>query len=224
MSFALSGVVPWGRSFDEYVSMFALSERDLRGRILGCSDGPASFNATASQRGCRVVSVDPIYSHSADQIRRRVEETAPTIAAQIHRNPDEFVWRHFRNASHLVDARLSAMGMFLEDFAHSSGRYVAGGLPDVPFAADGFDLALCSHFLFLYSAHQNLEFHLASIRDLVRVAREVRIFPLLELGSVESRHLAGAIDDLTASGLHVARVRVEYEVQRGGNEMLVLRR
>ena len=33
--FTLDAVVPWGRSFDEYCAMFALSDRDLGLRILG---------------------------------------------------------------------------------------------------------------------------------------------------------------------------------------------
>ena len=49
--FTLEQVVPWGRSFDEYCRMFALSDDDLTLRILGCGDGPASFNAEANRRG-----------------------------------------------------------------------------------------------------------------------------------------------------------------------------
>lgn len=45
MGFTLDKVVPWGRSYDEYVSMFDLSGADLGVRILGCGDGPAEFNA-----------------------------------------------------------------------------------------------------------------------------------------------------------------------------------
>ncbi|MEJ2690734.1 MAG: SAM-dependent methyltransferase, partial [Deltaproteobacteria bacterium] len=53
MSFTLEKVVPWGRSFAEYAAMFALSKADLQGRILGCGDGPASFNASLSRQGGR---------------------------------------------------------------------------------------------------------------------------------------------------------------------------
>lgn len=35
-------VVPWGRSFDEYLQMFLLSEADLNKSIVGVADGPAS--------------------------------------------------------------------------------------------------------------------------------------------------------------------------------------
>ena len=37
--FTLEQVVPWGRSFEEYRAMFALSDADLEGRVLGCGDG-----------------------------------------------------------------------------------------------------------------------------------------------------------------------------------------
>ena len=50
MSVKLSEVIPWGRSFEEYRLMFALSEADLAGVILGCGDGPASFNTEATTR------------------------------------------------------------------------------------------------------------------------------------------------------------------------------
>jgi hypothetical protein len=45
MPFTLDQIVPWGRSFDEYVRMFSLTPDDLDKNILGCGDGPASFNA-----------------------------------------------------------------------------------------------------------------------------------------------------------------------------------
>jgi hypothetical protein len=45
MAMKLEKVVPFGRSLDEYLKMFALSASDLQQRILGVGDGPASFNA-----------------------------------------------------------------------------------------------------------------------------------------------------------------------------------
>jgi hypothetical protein len=41
----LSKVVPWGGSLNEYRQVFSLSAEDLHKKILGCADGPASFNA-----------------------------------------------------------------------------------------------------------------------------------------------------------------------------------
>ena len=68
--FTLDQVVPWGRSFDEYKRMFALGASDLNGRILGCGDGPASFNAEATRFGHRVISCDPIYRFGTEEIQR----------------------------------------------------------------------------------------------------------------------------------------------------------
>ena len=222
MAFELSSVVPWGRSFDEYVAMFALGAAELSGRILGCGDGPAAFNGVASRRGCRVISADPLYRFSAADIRARIEQTAETIAEQTRRNADEFVWTRFRSVDELVGARLEAMRDFLSDFpqGRQAGRYVVAALPRLPFADASFDLALCSHFLFLYSGQYDLRFHVESLVELRRVSREVRVFPLHELGSVPSRHVADVIRELERRGYRAERVDVAYEFQKYAREML----
>jgi hypothetical protein len=106
----------------------------------------------------------------------------------------------------------------------SSGRYVDASLPLLPFDAGQFELPVCSHFLFLYSAQFDEAFHLASIHELLRVAHEVRIFPVLALGATRSAHVDPVVAALRASGLDADIVRVPYEFQRGGNEMLCVSR
>lgn len=222
MGFELSTVVPWGRSFEEYVAMFALDRRHLELKILGCGDGPASFNAVAFRRGFDVTSADPLYRFSAAEIRSRIEETAQTIAEQTRKNMEEFVWTHFRSVDELVAARMNAMNDFLSDFPDGkiAGRYVDASLPSLPFPDETFDMALCSHFLFLYSKQHDADFHVESIVELRRISREVRIFPLLEVGSVPSRHLEPVTDELERRGFGTERARVPYEFQKNGNEML----
>jgi hypothetical protein len=226
MPFTLADVVPWGRAFDEYVAMFALEPRDFEGIVLGCGDGPAAFNATATQRGHRVVSVDPLYEFSAADIERRIEHTAEAIAEQVRRNAAEFVWMHFRSVDELISARRAAMQRFIEDFpaGRAAGRYVPGTLPALPFRFGQFQLALCSHFLFLYSEQLDFEFHLRLVLALCSVASEVRIFPLIELGSQPSRHIDPVMGSLRELGFSVERVRVDYEFQRGANEMRTVKR
>jgi hypothetical protein len=204
--------------------MFALTGADLRKDILGCGDGPASFNCEANGQGSRVVSTDPIYKFSAQEIRVRVDETAPVITKQLKGNAGEFVWRHFPDADAVVDARLEAMHLFLADYPSGAreGRYIDASLPKLPFRDQRFDLSLCSHFLFLYSQQHDLDFHLAAINELCRVSREVRIFPLMELGSVPSRHLEGVVSCMREVGHAVNVVKVGYEFQRGADEMLCI--
>jgi hypothetical protein len=85
--FTLNKVVPWGRSFDEYRRMFALTDEDLQRRILGCADGPAGFNAEATRLGARVISSDPLYDFSVDQIRERIAATAEDILGTNETQP-----------------------------------------------------------------------------------------------------------------------------------------
>lgn len=225
MSFTLDKVVPWGRSYDEYIRMFALTEVDLERRILGCGDGPASFNAELSKRGGHIVSVDPIYLFDVDQIKSRIAETYEEVMAQTRKNQNEFVWEAILSVDELGRIRMSAMDLFLADFeaGKQEGRYIDGELPFLPFETGQFDLALSSHFLFLYSAHLSAEFHLQALREMLRVAREVRVFPLLMLGSAPSPHIAFIKEQLDGDGFCLEIKHVPYEFQRGGNEMLVIK-
>jgi hypothetical protein len=224
--FKLEEVVPWGRSFDEYRRMFKLTDADLGSTILGCADGPASFNAEATNRGSRVVSCDPLYEFSEPEIRQRIVTTYPQVLEQTRRNADEFLWDTIRSIEELGRIRMQAMQTFLDDYERGrrDGRYVEGELPALPFSDGQFDLALCSHFLFLYSEQLDELFHRAAIFELCRVAREVRIFPLLELGGARSRHLAAMTEALGDEGCVAKVTRVPYEFQRGGNEMLRITR
>ncbi len=226
MAFQLTKVVPWGRSFEEYVAMFALSEQDLRGPILSCADGPAGFNCELTQRGGTVVSVDPVYAFQTDQISRQIDKTFDEVLAQTRENMEEFVWDNISSVEMLGRVRMAAMQTFLSDYdlGRAEGRYLPGELPALDFPDSRFSLALCSHFLFLYSDQLNLQFHLESVRELCRVAGEARIFPLVQLGSVPSPHVPAVIDHLRKSGYRADIARVPYEFQRGGNQMLRVRK
>lgn len=92
MPFSLDQVVPWGRSFDEYVRMFALSEVDLGKRILGCADGPAAFNAELTRRGGKITSCDPLYHFGATEIEAHIGACFDTVLEQTRANQEGFVW------------------------------------------------------------------------------------------------------------------------------------
>jgi hypothetical protein len=225
--FTLDQVVPWGRSFDEYVRMFALTDADLAHRILGCADGPASFNAEATRRGTRAVSCDPIYRFDASELESRIGATYDQILEQTRLNADAFVWDGpIDSVDELGRVRMDAMRQFLEDFpsGKAGGRYIEATLPSLPFPDRSFDLALCSHFLFLYSSQLGEDFHRAAIGELCRVAEEVRVFPLLALGGAPSPFVEPCAAELRVEGYDVALKRVPYEFQKGGNRMMHIRR
>jgi SAM-dependent methyltransferase len=226
MGFTLENVVPWGRSFDEYVAMFALSERDLTLRILGCGDGPAAFNAALTRRGGRIVSVDPVYAFSAAQLESRIADTYVKVMDQLRKNVSDYVWTSFSSPDEVGATRMAAMKEFLSDYeaGRAEGRYVAGDVKSLPFADGAFDLALASHFLFLYAKQFSKEFHVAALAELLRVAKEVRVFPILTLDGKPYPHLNYVLAELTKTGFAANVTKVPYEFQKGGNEMLVIRR
>ena len=227
MAFKLKNVVPWGRSLADYRQMFSLSDDDLRLSILDCGGGPSSFNAEMTDLGNRVISCDPIYRFTAEAIENRIRETYPTIIEGLSTNVDRFVWQDITTPEELGQKRLSTMKLFLADLEQGlkERRYLDRELPHLSFARDGFDLALCSHLLFSYSEQFSFEFHLAAIKEMCRVAKEVRIFPLLENFTGEvSPHLNPIKEALQNSNYPVRIVDVDYEFQKNGNQMLVVNR
>jgi hypothetical protein len=225
MGFTLHKVVPWGRSYQEYLAMFALTASDLTSHILGCGDGPASFNAELTQRGGNIISIDPIYQFDTVQIKSRIVETYEIVLEQLRQNQQDYVWETILTVEKLGEIRMAAMELFLRDYdsGKNDRRYIAGELPLLPFENAQFDLALSSHFLFLYSEHLSAEFHLQALQEMLRVANEVRVFPLVTLKGQPSPHLTGVLQALQTQGFCSEIRRVPYQFQRGANQMLLIK-
>jgi len=223
----LKEIVPWGRNMSEYVSMFSLEDEILSGNILGCGDGPSSFNAEATRKGFNVTSVDPIYAYSKEAIANRIAEARTEIMEQVYKNVDSYVWKYMESPEELESIRLAAMQAFLADFTAGleAERYIPGSAPELKFGDRQFSLALSSHFLFLYSNQFSLDSHIKSIRSLMRVADQVRIFPLHAIHNGEiSEHLEPVLLEMRNSGFSADVVGVDYEFMRGAKEMLVISR
>ncbi|WP_413166003.1 SAM-dependent methyltransferase [Capilliphycus salinus ALCB114379] len=222
MAFELKNVIPWGRSFQDYLEMFALTPEELELSILDCAGGPASFNVEMKRLGYRVISCDPVYQFSAPEINQRIQETYSTVIEQLHQNQDNYVWENIKSPEHLGELRIAAMQQFLEDFplGKAEERYLTAELPHLPFNSQQFDLALCSHLLFTYSQQLSEDFHLESVLELCRIAREVRIFPLVDLAGNLSPFLSPVISNLQQQGWTLEIEPVPYEYQKGGNQML----
>lgn len=221
----LKSIVPWGRSYSEYADMFCLSSEDLQKSILGCGDGPASFNAELTERGGSVISVDPVYCFSPDQLKSRISEVYDEVMPQMESSKDNYIWSRISSVSELGRIRMSAMNKFLDDYEQGKiqKRYVHGSLPVLPFEDNQFDLALCSHFLFLYSEQVSLRQHLDSITELTRVAKEARVYPLVTLKGQTSDYLCSVIEQLSALGLDPSLVDSGYVFQKGATKTLVVK-
>ncbi|MCK0746100.1 class I SAM-dependent methyltransferase [Chromohalobacter nigrandesensis] len=197
--------------------MFGLSEDDLNKRIL------ASFNAETTGRGCQITSCDPVFQFQPEEIRRRIDDVYPEIMAKLQQGAENYIWDSLGSVEQLGQVRMRAMSKFLSDFeiGLQEGRYVSASLPALPFPDSKFDLALCSHYLFLYSDHVDGAAHLASMRELCRVAPEVRVFPVVSLDGKTSKYLDQVMTALSADGIDVSLQPVSYRFQKGATEMLV---
>ncbi|WP_028980416.1 hypothetical protein [Sporocytophaga myxococcoides] len=225
MAFELKNVVPWGRNLSEYISMFSLTDSDLSKRIISFGDGPASFNREMTKLNHKVISLDPIYQFTKDELLQRIAETKETVLGQTRSNQDKFVWNHIKNIQNLEQIRMDAMNDFIKDFdlGKAQERYIYHELPNsTRFADISFDLGLSSHFLILYS-QLGLDFHIESISEMLRICKEVRIFPILNLNAVKSEVLDGIVDYFKTNFI-VDIESVDYEFQKGGNQMLKIKR
>ncbi|MDP3980951.1 MAG: SAM-dependent methyltransferase, partial [Chlamydiota bacterium] len=131
MAMKLDSVAPFGRSLDEYKSMFALSDDDLQKNIVSIGDGPASFNAEMSALGKPIVSIDPLYIFRPEEIQALFNLIVDDIIAQVKSTPDDWVWSYHKSPEHLKENRLTVLRRFVDDFegGKAEGRYVVGELP-----------------------------------------------------------------------------------------------
>ncbi len=224
MAFELKNVVPWGRNLEEYSRIFKLTELDFKSRILSFGDGPASFNYEMTKLNRKVISLDPIYQFTKDELKQRISDTKDTILEQTRANLDNFVWSNIKSIQDLEQIRMNAMNNFIDDFelGKTQERYIYHELPNPTKYSDlSFDLGLSSHFLILYS-QLGLDFHIKSISEMLRICKEIRIFPLLNLNAVKSEVLEGIIDYFQSDFI-ISIDPVDYEFQKGGNQMLKIK-
>ena len=225
MSFKLNSVVPWGRNISEYREMFLLSGEDMKKRIAGFGDGPASFNCQASEQGSSVTSFDPIYQFSEKELSDRINEVRDTVIQQMRENMENYVWDKITSVEQLEEIRMSAMRMFLADFEQGKKehRYIYHELPDrLPCADNSFDIGLSSHFLLMYTA-LGYDFHVDAITEMLRVCKEVRIFPLCDLDSNSSEMIEKVIEYFRKS-YAVEIKETDYEFQKGANRLLIIKK
>ena len=221
--FDLRGVVPWGRSAAEYEAFFALSDIPPSARVLDCGAGPASFAAEWGTRGRFVVAADPVYRFSCEKIAADFEVTAGRMLDGMCNAYGRFRWEYYGSPENVVQRRRNSLAAFIADFQPRAepSRYVAASLPELPFQSKSFEAVLCSHLLFLYTEKLNRDTHLASLREMLRVGREVRIFPLLDMNGQPSAHLEFVVCTLQESA-RVEIVPVPFEFRSGDSKMLRL--
>lgn len=222
MTIAYHDILLWGHSFDAYKNMFNLTKDDLESTILDCCGGPSSFNAELTARGGHVTSTDPLFSLTNKKLQSRIEAVFTEMLLLLEEHKDRFNWKDVQSPEALAEQRRKNIKIFLQDFQEGikEGRYLPDVPPDLPFQHYQFDLALCSHFLFANNAEKASDYHLDVITKLTDVAKEVRIFPLLD-STGEIPAVVGPVSQgLYELGYGVEIKAVPYQFQKKGNAML----
>lgn len=212
-----------GRGFEEYLLMFKLNLPDLAHcHILDCNAGASSFTAEMNHKGYDVIAADILYGQSAEKMENISENDFLTLMNAHKDLKNEEDWGFFENHDHMIQYRIKSYNKFFEHYKTGKDAfYIESKLPKLPFRNNSFHLVLSSHLLFLYDDRLDYNFHLQSVKEMIRVSsQEVRIYPLVRLRSNrKSKFVDSLIRDLSPN-YHTEIQKVDYRFREGADEML----
>ncbi|MGV3740276.1 MAG: hypothetical protein ACO1N3_03170 [Gammaproteobacteria bacterium] len=216
-------LVLWGHHLDEYRDMFDLPEVALGLRFLEFQSGVSAFQADLRDTAAHLVSYDSWFDLDKDTLQQKIETSFSARLAQIKQRAEAFdLSRYAGSLDKLVAYRRQGIAEFLQDYelGHAEGRYLYAAQSSLPFADFFFDYALSAHHFFSETAPQTVDYYLNTIEELARVAKEVRIFPLVDAQGVPSALLGPVILALQQKNYGIEVRDVAYHLQPKGNAML----
>ncbi|PJD92730.1 MAG: hypothetical protein CK424_03885 [Legionella sp.] len=214
--------VLWGHHLDEYRDMFDLSHTSFTMRFLEFQSGASAFQAELRQKAAHLVSYDTWFELDKLALQQTIERSFTTRLAQIKTRQNAFDFQRYGSLDKLVAYRRQGLAKFLHDYdlGHAEGRYVGTQQAALPFSDFFFDYALSSHHFFSAVAPQTVAYHVDKIQELARVAKDVRIFPLVDADGVPSSLLGPVILALQQKNYGIEVRDVLYHLQPKGNAML----
>ncbi|MFX1366165.1 MAG: hypothetical protein ACFFCE_05080 [Promethearchaeota archaeon] len=212
-----------GRTFDEYERIFRLSDFRLKNiTILDVGSGVSSFCAEASNRGIKVIAMDPIYDYNSSSLEAKCSKDLDLVIKELNGVEHLYIWEIFRSKEDLKNYREKAYKQFIKHFRdNKSNLYTSEKMPKTTFKNNQFDLIISSHLLFLYDHIFDYTFHKETIKEMLRIcSKEIRIFPLVNLYGRRSTFLQDFLKDPNFKNYKKTIERVDYEFIRGGNEFI----
>lgn len=215
-------LVLWGHSVEEYREMFDLSQDEINSKILEYGCGPSAVNSQLAQSNNRVVSCDPLFVLDRDTLYSKTVMLFTQMADEVQAHQDHFDFSRSGGFDPLMADRKLGIETFFTDYdqGKSDQRYIGVTDYNLPFADFSFDFALCSHYLFADLDEQTVDFHLSVIRELARVAKEVRIFPLIDKDGNTSPFLGPVLLGLQQENYGIEVREVDFHLHQSGNAML----
>lgn len=223
----LGRVVFYGRTLSEYEQMFDLNiTRYTQHKILDCPAGPSSFVAEANKLGVKVVGCDPLFGMPIKELIYRAREDLELVLNQIFAVSYLYNWDFYKSIEGLRRYRELALDIFESDYCTGliEKRYLKGELPKLPFQDRSFDLVLSGNLLFYYNNEFDYTFHKDSILEMLRVSREVRIYPTQGPYNHPWKYFEKLLSDLKKESVITNIVSVPHHFQLGVNKMLIIAR
>ncbi|MFB9758250.1 SAM-dependent methyltransferase [Ectobacillus funiculus] len=221
----LDRVVFIGRTFEEYLDMFSITLDELKDKkVLDCPAGACSFTAIGNKKGLDVTACDIAYYHQGEALKNKGLQDVEHAMKKMEKAKNHFKWDYFKDVDDLKKHRLNALYDCANDMKENNEHYISVTLPELPFEDKAFDIILSAHFLFTYADRLSYEFHLKTLHELLRVAKEeVRIFPVVDLEGKRYEHLDKILGYLDEKGFDVEEVKASYEFQAHANSMLIIK-
>ena len=193
-------------------------------RVLDCPSGVSSFVQEACKKGIDAHGNDIIYQFDKDAIVERAQQSIEKIY-------ENTAWMNGFNFDFYGDIqnhkrhREQAFKGF--DKHYSAQRYSNHTLPVLDYPDQSFDLILSSHLLFVYDDRFTYEFHLQAIQEMLRVAKKVQIFPLINFQNPHEKkeknfspYVYRLLDDLKEYKINIEKVNFEFQL-RGNYQMVI---
>ncbi len=219
----MNRLVLWGHQLSEYQDMFDLPQAALSMRFLEFQSGVSSFQADMREQAAHLVSYDSWFELNKQALQHTAELSFVERLSQISQRAEELDFSCCGGSlDQLVLNRREGMTKFFQDYepGHAEGRYLFAAQSRLPFSDFFFDYALSAHHFFSASAPQSLDYHVKTLEELARAAKEVRIFPLVDGQGVPSAILGPVILALQHKNYGIEVRDVAYHLQPRGNAML----
>lgn len=211
-----------GRTYEEYLNMFNLSLEYLEGkRILDCPAGACSFSATARKYDIDVEACDLAYYFKDDVLYEKGNNDIKHMINKMEHSKLNYNWTFFKDLNDLEFHRKKALETCVKDMKNNQDKYCPVEMPQLPYNNNAFDVLLSAHFLFLYADVFDIDFHIQTIKEMIRVTKEeIRIFPLVDMGGKRYKNLDEIIKLLKDNGYKTSEIKVPYEFQVNANSFL----
>lgn len=209
----------WGHTAADFQKMFALET--FPERILEFSSGISTLNLELNNTHT-IHSIDPRFALDKDTLKCKAELIFHDMQEQVMHNESRYNFVSYGGLDTFIRKRYEGMQRFFADYdtGITEGRYRSINSMQLPYEDFYFDLAMSSHYFFAGLAEQDVNFHVRMLQELARVAKEVRIFPLVHADGSTPQELGPTLLALQQAGYGAEVRSIIDPLEPAGNAML----